>query len=152
MAVGALAIAGCGGGDNGAASGGGGDLVSVADVGGTAVLADAAGRTLYTAAVEKGGKIQCVAACTSFWEPVIASPGEAQQAADDVGADLSVLRRPGGEQQLTFEGMPLYTFTEEGAGKLDGDGFADDFRGTHFEWSAARTDGGSSTPGGTSGY
>jgi hypothetical protein len=41
--------------------------------------------------------------------------------------------------------MPLYTFAQEGAGKLQGDGFTDDFRGTHFLWQAARTSG-SNTP------
>ena len=151
----ALGVVACGSSDDdsgASTAGAGAGLVSVASVDGRDVLADSAGKTLYSAAVEKGGAIHCVAACTSFWKPVIASPADARQAADDLGADLSVLRRPDGEQQLTFDGMPLYTFTEEGAGKLDGDGFVDDFRGTRFEWSAARTDGGSSTPGGVSGY
>ena len=53
------------------------------------------------------------------------------------------MKRPDGNEQLTFDGLPLYTFAEEGAGKLDGDGFADDFQGTHFEWKAARTSGSS---------
>jgi predicted lipoprotein with Yx(FWY)xxD motif len=154
LAVGALAILGCGGDDDqdaGAAASGG--IVSVADVDGTEVLADSQGRTLYTAAVEEGGKVLCVDACTSFWEPVIASSEDAERAADDLGADLSVLERPGGEQQLTFDGLPLYTFTEEGAGELQGDGFVDDFQGTHFEWQAARTDGDSDpSPQGGGGY
>jgi hypothetical protein len=38
-----------------------------------------------------------------------------------------------------LKGLPLYTFTEEGPGQLDGDGFVDDFQGTHFEWAAAAT-------------
>jgi predicted lipoprotein with Yx(FWY)xxD motif len=146
LAAAVLAIAGCGGDDEG------GDVVSRADVEGTEVLADAQGRTLYTAAVEEGGKILCVGACTSFWEPVVASPGDAERAAGDLEADLSVLERPDGEQQLTLDGLPLYTFTEEDAGQITGDGFVDDFRGTHFEWSAARTGGGSASRGGTNGY
>jgi predicted lipoprotein with Yx(FWY)xxD motif len=125
------------------------------------VLADSEGRTLYTAAVEQGGEILCVDACTSFWEPVVASPQEADAAAAELGAELGVVGRPEGEQQLTFEGLRLYTFAEEDAGQLDGDGFVDDFRGTHFEWEAASIGGGAGSagsgapsdgPGGGDGY
>ena len=105
-------------------------------VDGTNVLADAEGRTLYTADVERSG-IRCTEACTSFWDPVDATANEAQSAAGDLDLDLGTVQRPGGERQLTFDGLPLYTFTEEGPRQLDGDGFVDDFQGTHFEWAAA---------------
>jgi predicted lipoprotein with Yx(FWY)xxD motif len=146
VAIGALVLVGCGGDDDGGAATSAG-IVSIENVGGSDVLADAQGRTLYTAAVEKGGKILCVDACTSFWKPVVASPAEADRAADELGADLSVLERPDGAQQLTFDGLPLYTFAEEDAGQLEGDGFVDDFQGTHFEWQAARPDGGAAPTG-----
>jgi predicted lipoprotein with Yx(FWY)xxD motif len=145
----ALGVAACGSSndDPGAsATGASTGIVSVANVDGTDVLADSAGKTLYSAAVEKDGKVLCVEACTSFWAPVLASPADAEEAAGALDADLGVVKRPDGEQQLTFDGLPLYTFTEEAAGKLDGDGFVDDFQGTHFEWEAARTSGGSSAP------
>ena len=108
---------------------------------GTDVLADSAGRTLYTAAVEQGGKILCVDACTTFWDPVAASPDAADSAAAELDADLGVVARPDGDQQLTLGGLPLYTFTEEAPGRLEGDGFVDDFQGTRFEWEAARAAG-----------
>jgi predicted lipoprotein with Yx(FWY)xxD motif len=133
--------------------------VSVASVDGTDVLADSAGKTLYSAAVERGGKIHCVDACLSFWDPVLASSADAKKAAGELDAQLGVVKRPDGKQQLTFDGTPLYTFAEEGADKLEGDGFVDDFQGTHFEWKAARTSGGSQSsgssgnrPGGGYGY
>jgi predicted lipoprotein with Yx(FWY)xxD motif len=140
-----LGLAGCGSDDEPGASATGAStgIVSVASVDGTDVLADSAGKTLYTAAVEKGGKILCVDACTSFWAPVLASQADAEEAGGELDADLGVVERPGGESQLTLDGLPLYTFAEEGAGKLDGDGFVDDFQGTRFEWQAARTGGGS---------
>jgi predicted lipoprotein with Yx(FWY)xxD motif len=154
LAVGALALAGCGGNDTdddaGAAASAG--IVSVASVDGNDVLADTQGRTLYTADVEKGGKILCVGGCTSFWAPVIASADDAQAAASELDGDFSVLRRPEGSRQLTFDGLPLYTFTEEAAGQLTGDGFVDDFDGTRFEWQAARTDGGSGSNTRSGGY
>jgi predicted lipoprotein with Yx(FWY)xxD motif len=168
LAIGAaaLGVVGCGGseGEENAGAGAAGasaGIVSVASVDGTDVLADSEGRTLYTAAVEQGGKILCVDACTSFWEPVLASPDDAEPAAAELDADLGVVDRPEGGQQLTFNGLPLYTFVEEDAGQLEGDGFVDDFQGTHFEWEAARANGGSGSsgssapsdsPGGGDGY
>ena len=90
--------------------------------------------------VEKDGKIHCVDACTSFWEPVVASDADVDKASTDLRDALGVVNRPDGESQLTYDGLPLYTFAEEGAGELTGDGFTDDFQGTKFVWAAATTD------------
>lgn len=153
LAVGAaaLVLAACGGGDTSDsastnAPGTGSGLVSIRSVDGTQVLADSEGRTLYTAEVEKS-RIRCTGACTAFWDPVAASANEARSASADLDLDLGVVNRPDGDRQLTFNGLPLYSFTEEGAGQLDGDGFVDDFEGTHFEWAAATTGAGSGSAG-----
>ena len=149
----ALALAACGSSDDGSAlssAAPAGGLVSVATVDGTDVLADSAGKTLYSAPVETGGKILCLDGCTSFWEPVVGTSADAKQAAGTLDADLGVVMRPDGRSQLTFDGLPLYTFAEESSGKLQGDGFVDDFQGTHFEWQAARTSGGSASSSDTS--
>jgi predicted lipoprotein with Yx(FWY)xxD motif len=143
IAVAALLLVGCGEDDGEDATAASPSVVAIENVDGTDVLTDAQGRTLYTAAVEKGGKILCVGGCTAFWAPVIASADDAERAASQLDADLSVLKRPEGSRQLTFDGLPLYTFTEEAAGELTGDGFTDDFEGTRFEWEAARADGSS---------
>jgi predicted lipoprotein with Yx(FWY)xxD motif len=146
----ALGVVACGSGDDesgASTAGSSAGVVSVAKVDGADVLADSAGKTLYSAAVEKGGTIRCVDACTSFWDPLQASSADAKTAAGELGANLGVVRRPDGEQQLTFDGLPLYTFAEEGAGKLEGDGFVDDFQGTHFEWAAATTGAGAGSSG-----
>jgi predicted lipoprotein with Yx(FWY)xxD motif len=160
----ALGVAACGGSDDdsgASTAGSSAGIVSVAKVDGTDVLADSAGKTLYSAAVEKGGTIRCVDACGSFWDPLPASSADAKKAAGVLDANLGVVKRPDGEQQLTFDGLPLYTFAQEDAGKLEGDGFVDDFQGTHFEWEAARTSGSQSSgsngpsdnkPGGGYGY
>jgi predicted lipoprotein with Yx(FWY)xxD motif len=143
LATGALALllAACGDDDSAsdapADTGTSSSLVSVEDVDGTSVLAEAGGQTLYTADVERGGEILCTGACTSFWEPIAASSQEAESAAADLDLDLGVVERPDGDRQLTLDGLPLYSFTEEGPGELTGDGFVDDFDGTHFEWEAA---------------
>ena len=149
----ALVLSACGSSDNdggvneGAATASAGPgIVSIRVVDGTKVLADSDGRTLYTAEVEKR-RIRCVGACTSFWDPVPASARQSKSASADLGLDLGVVKRPDGVDQLTFKGLPLYRFTEEGAGQLEGDGFVDDFEGTHFEWAAAATDAGSPSSG-----
>jgi predicted lipoprotein with Yx(FWY)xxD motif len=142
----AVALADCGGDDDEQAAAPAASttsLVSVEAVEGTDVLVDGEGRTLYTTPVEEDG-IRCVDACESFWAPTLASAADAEAAASELDAELGVVERPTGDQQLTFNGLPLYTFTEEDAGQLEGDGFVDDFQGTHFEWEAARTEVGSS--------
>jgi predicted lipoprotein with Yx(FWY)xxD motif len=149
----ALVLAACGGNDNGnggaAAASGGSGVVSIQTVDGTKVLADSNGRTLYDAKVEKG-MIRCTGACTSFWEPVGASMKQSKAASADLNLNLGVVKRPDGTDQLTFNGLPLYRFTEEGAGQLQGDGFVDDFEGTHFEWAAATTGASSGSNGSSS--
>jgi predicted lipoprotein with Yx(FWY)xxD motif len=152
IGVAALVLAACGGSDgggdsgNGGAATGGSGVVSIQSVDGTNVLADSGGQTLYTAEVEKG-RIRCTGACTSFWDPVGASAKQSKSASADLDLDLGVVKRPDGADQLTFKGLPLYSFTQEGAGQLDGDGFVDDFDGTHFEWAAATTGAGSASTG-----
>jgi predicted lipoprotein with Yx(FWY)xxD motif len=138
----ALVLAACGGSDSGnggaATASGGSGIVSIQSVDGTNVLADPQGRTLYTAEVEKE-RIRCTDACTSFWDPVDGSAKQSKSASADLNLDLGVVKRPDGTDQLTLDGLPLYRFTEEGAGQLDGDGFVDDFDGIRFEWVAAAT-------------
>jgi predicted lipoprotein with Yx(FWY)xxD motif len=151
VAIGAaIVLAACGGNDSGnggaASAGGGSGVVSIQSVDGTKVLADSEGRTLYNAEVEKA-RIRCTDGCTSFWEPVDASAKQSKSASADLNLELGVVKRPDGTDQLTLKGLPLYRFTQEGAGKLEGDGFVDDFEGTHFEWSAATTGAGSASSG-----
>ncbi|MGH3413653.1 MAG: COG4315 family predicted lipoprotein [Marmoricola sp.] len=158
----ALVLSGCGaygssnntsssgnGGSGAAASTSSSGAVTVASVHGTRVLVDSGGHTLYSTTAEKGGKVHCVAGCTSFWGPVKAS--RAQLKADSAKVSrLGVVRRPDGTSQLTFRGLPLYTFAQDGVHQLKGNGFSDDFQGTHFVWSAATTSGSTTTSGGGS--
>jgi predicted lipoprotein with Yx(FWY)xxD motif len=138
-AIGIVALAG--GSDDGASAGSQSSLVSVESVDGTDVLVDSEGRTLYSAVVEQDGRIRCTGACESFWDPVSASATEAESASADLDLELGVVERPDGNRQLTLDGRPLYSFTQERPGQLEGDGFVDDFDGTQFEWEAAATDG-----------
>ncbi len=49
---------------------------------------------------------------------------------------LSVIQRPAGTRQLTAGGRPLYTFAEDSAGDVTGDGAIDKFGGRSFTWHA----------------
>lgn len=152
IGVAALLLAACGGGEDSsdataANAGAGSGVVSIQSVDGTDVLVDSQGRTLYSAEVEKGQGIRCTGPCTSVWDPIGASAKQSESASEDLDLDLGVVKRPDGDRQLTYDGLPLYTFTEEGPGRLDGDGLADDFDGTHFEWAAATTGGASGSAG-----
>ena len=158
----AVVLAACGNSnsnsDNGTATAAtpstGSGVVSVKNVDGSDVLANSQGKTLYTADVEKGGQIMCTGSCNSIWAPAMATAQQAKSASSQLDVKLATSKRPDGGRQLTFKGMPLYSFTQEQAGELDGNGVADEFNGTHFVWTAATTSGSPamSTPSSSSPY
>jgi predicted lipoprotein with Yx(FWY)xxD motif len=133
-----LALAACG--DNSseetaAPAGGGGQTVALKSIDGIGdVLVDAGGKALYASDVESDGKVHCTDGCTSFWEPLTLDSGS-PTAADGVGK-LGVIKRADGARQVTADGKLLYTFSEDSAGEVEGNGFSDDFDGEHFTWNA----------------
>lgn len=146
--IAAVALGACGGGDGGgddeassaAAKPDSTKTVSIRKVDGIGnVLVDAQGKALYTADQEEDGKIRCEDSCTSFWQPLAAPSGELTTTGD-VGK-LDTIKRPDGTMQVTADGKPLYTFTEDTGDKVTGDGFSDDFGKLRFTWHAARAKG-----------
>ena len=144
-ATAALAISACGGGGgnagkSGTASPGGSEEVSVQQLSGVGrVLVDQSGKPIYTSNVEAGGMIVCSSGCTAFWKPVTAGAGKPATGAGT--GKLGVIKRPDGTMQLTANGRPLYTFSEDSPGKATGDGFMDEFSGHHFTWHVVRSGG-----------
>jgi hypothetical protein len=51
-----------------------------------------------------------------------------------VPGELGTIKRPEGGTQVTYNGDPVYTFTQEGTGEVTGDGFKDAFDGQQFVW------------------
>jgi predicted lipoprotein with Yx(FWY)xxD motif len=130
--VAALALGACGGAQSPSAAS---TTVGVKAVDGVGdVLVDAGGKALYAADVEADGSIRCVDACESFWKPLTITSGS-PTATGDVGK-VGVVKRPDGSRQVTIAGKPLYTFADDSAGELNGNGFQDDFGGRHFTWDA----------------
>lgn len=140
-------LAACGGGYGGSAAGTGGTgrpggtddgVVKTAaspELG--TVLTDSSGKTLYSPAQEKSGKISCTGACTGFWFPLISSSAMPTAPAGVPGKLATVKRPDTGKLQVTYEGMPLYSFKlDKAAHDTMGNDFSDSFGGTKFTWYA----------------
>lgn len=162
-------LAACGGGGYGTSAGGG-----TGHSGGTAdgvvktahsaklgtVLTDSSGKTLYSPEQEKNGKISCTGACTGFWYPLISPPAMPSAPAGLPGKLATVKRPDTGKLQVTYDGMPLYSFKlDKAAHDTMGNDFSDSFGGTKFTWYAmtpkGSTDSGStpsSSPSSGGGY
>jgi predicted lipoprotein with Yx(FWY)xxD motif len=164
----AVALAACGGGGGSAtASGGGGNTtampssgaspVSAKNISGAGmVLVDSNGMALYASDQEAAaGKILCTGACNSFWMPLTVHGNVTSSGS--VPGKLGSVKRPDGSMQVTYNGKPLYTFSQDQPGKVTGDGFMDAFGGQQFTWhvvtagnSGGASQGGGSTSGGGS--
>jgi predicted lipoprotein with Yx(FWY)xxD motif len=156
MLAATVGVAACGSDNTSTASsggsGGGADTVSVESIGDTGdVLVNPNGAALYTPDQEQNGKILCTGECASIWVPMTVAKGQTPTAPDDVSGDLGTIKRPDGTTQVTLDGAPLYTFTEDGAGDVTGDGFKDAFGGDHFVWHVVTVSGPSNSSEATTG-
>lgn len=113
--AGGKATTGSGGSSSGA-------TVKVANVGDLGmVLVDSRGFTLYHLEGETASKFVCTGGCADAWPPLEAS-GE-PTAGDGATGDLGTAKRPDGATQVTYDGMPLYTFASDTApGQANGQG------------------------------
>jgi predicted lipoprotein with Yx(FWY)xxD motif len=143
----AIGLAACGSSSNDSSTSsstpaGGGATVATKSISGTgAVLVDSSGAVLYTNDMDAAGKIACTGQCLTEWVPLAAPSGGPTAADTATGSKLGTVKRPDGSTQVTLDGMPLYSFVEDSPGQATGDGFTDQFGGTHFVWTAARSGG-----------
>jgi predicted lipoprotein with Yx(FWY)xxD motif len=73
------------------------------------VLAAATGQVLYTYAKDsKGSAPACTGSCATAWPPLTGKP--LASAADKLPGTLATVSDPNGAQQVTYNGLPLYTF------------------------------------------
>ena len=91
---------------------------------GTTILVDPHGMTLYSLSAERSGKLICTSsACLQVWHPLVVHVAGVPKAS--VGS-LGTVKRPDGTVQLTYRGMPLYTFAlDRTAGSAQGQGIKD---------------------------
>jgi predicted lipoprotein with Yx(FWY)xxD motif len=86
------------------------------------VLDTSSGLTLYRNTQESGGKIVCTGGCAQTWPPVTVG-GALPAAPTGASGSFGTITRPDGSTQLTFEGMPLYTYAgDTGPGQAAGQG------------------------------
>jgi predicted lipoprotein with Yx(FWY)xxD motif len=120
-------------------------------------LVDPSGRTLYTTDREADGTVRCVAECVATWVPLTVPTGTIPTAGAGIAGVLATVTRPDGANQVTYNGLPLYTFVlDGGGGKSGGNGVRDSFGGTDFVWRVATAEGSAPPPpdngGGAAGY
>jgi predicted lipoprotein with Yx(FWY)xxD motif len=149
--IGAVVIAGCGGGSNSTSfestSSGGGEGKSVTTSGGTGtiagsevsglgtVLVDSSGMTVYEFTEDSGTTSNCYGECETAWPPVTAS-GKPTAGEGAMSADLGTTKRKDGTVQVTYKGHPLYTF---GGDQAPGEANGSEVDGTWFALNEAGT-------------
>jgi predicted lipoprotein with Yx(FWY)xxD motif len=86
------------------------------------ILVDAQGRTVYLFGADTGTKSACSGACAVNWPPLVTSgtPTVGNGAATSL---VGTATRSGGEQQVVYNGHPLYLFAgDQKAGDTNGQG------------------------------
>lgn len=91
---------------------------------GATVLVDGQGMTLYHVSGEQNGKFICTnSGCVQIWHPLTVQAGGTPSGT--VGS-LATVKRPDGTVQVTYRGLPLYTFAQDTApGQANGQGVKD---------------------------
>jgi predicted lipoprotein with Yx(FWY)xxD motif len=87
------------------------------------VLVTRKGLTLYSLSAETHGRFICTnGACLSLWKPLDVAKGTTPAGS----ARLGTIKRPDGHIQVTYRGLPLYTFDlDKKRGDVKGEGFRD---------------------------
>jgi predicted lipoprotein with Yx(FWY)xxD motif len=98
------------------------------------LLVDTEGRTLYVFLNDSPGTSECDGDCATNW-PAALAEGAALAAGDGVSAELGIIERDDGTQQLTLDGWPLYRYAGDAA---PGDATGEGVGGV---WFVARPDG-----------
>jgi predicted lipoprotein with Yx(FWY)xxD motif len=118
LAVAALALLGVA--EAGAASpaaapatAGTGSVLKTATIGGTTVLTNAKGFTLYSFAPDTPTTSKCYGSCAAYWPPVTVTGSAA--AGRGLPGRVATIRRTNGSLQLTYNGHPLYTYIGDSA-------------------------------------
>jgi predicted lipoprotein with Yx(FWY)xxD motif len=101
------------------ASSSGGTTLTARTIGGTQVLTNSQGLTLYWFAPDTPTTSKCTGSCATYWPPV---KGPAT-AGSGVTGTLGTITRSDGTTQATYDGHPLYTYVADTApGQNKGNG------------------------------
>jgi len=97
-----LAVAGA----NPAAPAATGTALKTTTIGGTTVLTNAKGFTLYSFAPDTPASSKCYGSCAVYWPPVTGTIAAGQ----GLPGKVTTITRTDGSHQLTYNGHPLYTY------------------------------------------
>jgi predicted lipoprotein with Yx(FWY)xxD motif len=91
---------------------------------GVPIVVNAAGKSLYHYLPEKKNSVKCTGACSTEWRPLLVTAGAKPVAGTGVvAAKVGVVKRPDGKMQVTYAGLPLYTYAGDSkAGDVNGQG------------------------------
>jgi predicted lipoprotein with Yx(FWY)xxD motif len=104
------------------------------------VLAEANGKVVYTYGKDtKGGNPACTGSCAAIWPPVTGKP--VASTADTLPGTLDTVSDANGAKQITYNGLPLYTFKGAKAFVASGNGLGG-------EWHAIKLSASDITAGG----
>lgn len=91
--------------------------LQVVAVGGSHILADRNGLTVYVFDIDTDGTSSCYNTCAGAWPAVLLPTGET------VSAPLGTTTRKDGSLQVTYNGRPVYTyFGDNQEGDTNGNG------------------------------
>jgi predicted lipoprotein with Yx(FWY)xxD motif len=85
------------------------------------ILARADHQALYFWTVEKkaGGKVRCTGTCAQLWPPLLVKSTTAVPAhITGLSGTFGVVRRPNRSLQVTYNGLPVYTYVHEGPNQV----------------------------------
>jgi len=90
---------------------GAGTVLKTTTIGGTTVLTNAKGFTLYSFAPDTPTASKCYGSCAVYWPPVTGTPAAGQ----GLPGKVTTIARTDGSHQLTYNGHPLYTYIADTA-------------------------------------
>ncbi|HEY0318755.1 MAG TPA: hypothetical protein VGC49_10755 [Solirubrobacterales bacterium] len=89
---------------------------------GKTILVNLKGHTLYSLSAERKGRFICTRSCTMTWHPLVVPRGVKPRGP----VKLGTIKRPDGRTQVTYKGLPLYTFDGDlKTGQVNGEGIRD---------------------------
>jgi predicted lipoprotein with Yx(FWY)xxD motif len=89
------------------------------------ILVDSKGRTLYLFRKDSASNSTCLGACADTWPP-LAATGKPEVSGRASASLVGTTTRSDGEQQVTYNGHPLYLYAgDEKAGDTRGQGLTD---------------------------
>jgi predicted lipoprotein with Yx(FWY)xxD motif len=88
------------------------------------ILDTPTGLTLYAYSAENGGAVKCTGACATVWKPLLIPASAKPVAGKGVSSTLlGTVKRPGTVKlQVTYKHHPLYTYSGDKKGQVNGQG------------------------------